>query len=149
MADQTDFEIGLHKEIQVSNFFEAIDRLAGFKAEAMLPSGRSDPVLAQRIKELELYRDAFLKQVALRRPDFRVVEQSKDGSHPTVVEIGYSSGLEFYEGLSLSLNRGGLFVKTEALLPIDSVLRLTVRIENLHIEFKLTAKVIWNSMCRF
>lgn len=143
MADQTDFEIGLHKEIQVSNFFEAIDRLAGFKAEAMLPSGRSDPVLAQRIKELELYRDAFLKQVALRRPDFRVVEQSKEGGSPSVVEIGYSTGLEFYEGLSLSLNRGGLFVKTEALLPIDSQLRLTIRIENLHIEFKLTAKVIW------
>ena len=124
MADQTDFEIGLHKEIQVSNFFEAIDRLAGFKAEAMLPSGRSDPVLAQRIKELELYRDAFLKQVALRRRtsgwSSRAGRQPSDRGRD-----GYSSGLEFYEGLSLS-QPGRAFVKTEALLPIDSVLRLTV-----------------------
>jgi uncharacterized protein (TIGR02266 family) len=143
MDDPNEYDYGSVQEIRVSGFFEAIDRLAAFKAEALLPSGKSDPILAQRIKELELYRDAFLAQVAKRRPDFSVIEQSKDAGAPIVLEIGYSSGLEFYEGLSLSLNRGGLFVKTEALLPIDSMLDLTVKVEDIHIEFKVTAKVIW------
>lgn len=136
-------KFGTEREIHVSNFFEAIDRLAGFKAEALLPSGRCDPLLAQRIKELELYRDAFLAQVSKRRPDLHVIEQKKDTNEPIVVEIKFGSGLEFYEGLSLSLNRGGLFVKTETLLPIDSILDLTIVIEDLHIKFALNAKVIW------
>ncbi|HNZ03965.1 MAG TPA: PilZ domain-containing protein [Myxococcota bacterium] len=130
-------------EIHVASFFEAIDHIAGLKAEALLPSGRNDPLLARRIKELEAYRDAFLQQVSRRRPNFHIQEQSKDPGAPVVATLSYSSGLELYEGLNLSLNRGGLFIKTEVLLPIDTVLDLTVVIEDIKISFHVSGKVIW------
>ncbi len=142
MADDT-FDTGSVQEIHVTTFFEAIDQIAGLKAEALLPSGRSDPLLARRIKEIEAYRDAFLAQVSRRRPNLHIKEQSKEPGVPIVATLSYSSGIELYEGLNLSLSRGGLFIKTEILLPIDSLLDLTILVEDIKISFHVTAKVIW------
>ncbi len=142
MADDT-FDTSSVQEIHVTTFFEAIDQIAGLKAEALLPSGRNDPLLTRRLKEIEAYRDAFLDQVSRRRPNLHIVEQSKEPGVPIVANLAYSSGIELYEGLSLSLSRGGLFIKTDILLPIDSVLHLTLLIEDIKVSFKVTAKVIW------
>lgn len=142
MADDS-FDTSSVQEIHVTTFFEAIDHVAGLKAEALLPSGRSDPLLARRIKEIESYRDAFLAQVSRRRPEFHIREQSKEPGVPVIASLSYSSGIEFYESLTLSLNRGGLFIKTEVLLPIDSLLDLTILVEDVKISFHVTAKVIW------
>jgi len=142
MADEN-YDTSSVQEIHISSFFEAIDHIAGLKAEALLPSGRSDPLLARRIKEIEAYRDAFLTQISRRRPNFHIKEQSAEAGVATVATLSFSNGIEFYEGLSLSLNRGGLFIKTEALLAIDSMLDMTIVIEDLQVSFHVTAKVIW------
>jgi uncharacterized protein (TIGR02266 family) len=143
MADESTYGAEMPAEITISGFFEAIDRLAGLKAEALLPSGRGDPILAQRIREVELYRDANLARVAPHRPNFHILDKKQDPDEPILVTLTYNNGIEFYEGLSLSLNRGGLFIKTESLLSIDSILDMTVKIQDVAIQFHVTAKVIW------
>lgn len=129
-------------DLVVTNLFDCLRLLKKAEAEANTPYGRGDPVLATRIKELRSYKDVLLKQVAGHRPKVTVTEKKgEEASHE--VEVVFPSGLAFYEALELSLSKGGLFIKTEQILPIDTVLDLKVLIEEEQISFTLQGKVVW------
>lgn len=129
--------------IHVADFFDALKQIKRLEAEAQQPHGKGDPVITKRIQELKGYRDVFLKAEGPRRPRMTILERKADPAEPMSVEFAFSTGVQFYEGLSLSLQPGGLFVKTGELLPIDSLLDCTVRLEQEDIQFRISAKVIW------
>lgn len=131
------------KEAHITNFFEALRELRRVEAELDTPYGRGDPLLAARAKELRGYRDVFLKAEAPRHPRFQVMDRRADPNSPTVVDLQFTNGIQLYEALDLSLSKGGLFIKTEALLPIDSVLEVNCRLEEEEVSFRVSAKVIW------
>ena len=51
--------------------------------------------------------------------------------------------MSFYESLILSLNRGGMFIKTDLLIPIDRVLDIDCKLEAEGVSFRVSGKVIW------
>jgi uncharacterized protein (TIGR02266 family) len=130
-------------EIVVGSFFEALHALRSAEDEASTPLGKGDMMLAAKIKELRGYVDVFLKAEGPRRPKFAIVERKADPAAPLIVEASFLDAVQFYEGMTLSLSKGGLFVKTDALLPIDTVLDMTVRFETEGVTFRTGAKVIW------
>jgi len=146
MADTgitTPSESTARPEVHVGGFFDCLRALKKAEEEAASPYGKGDPVVNARLKELRGYKEVFLKAEAPRRPKFTVVERKADPGSPVPVEIGFSTSVQFYEGLELSLSRGGLFVKTEGLLPIDTVLDVKCTIEDENVSFRMSAKVIW------
>jgi len=143
MADETSPPTTPGTEIRVSGFFEALKVRRELEEQASRPLHRGDPVLATRLKEVEGYLQSFLKTVAPRRPAFRLLEHPKDPQTVTRVELVFDDAIHFYEGLSLSFSRGGIFVKTESLLPIDSLLAIEMRLQKEDIRFNLSGKVIW------
>ena len=129
-------------DLFVGSLFDCLRLLKKAEAEANTPYGRGDPILSTRIKELRSYKDVLLKQVAGLRPKVTVTEKKgEEATHD--VEVVFPSGLSFYEALELSLSKGGIFIKTEQILPIDTVLDLNVVIEEEHISFKVQGKVVW------
>jgi uncharacterized protein (TIGR02266 family) len=144
MADLSKRELSQDAgEVRIKGFFEAIRELKRVEGELETPFGKGDPVLTAKAKELRAYKDVFLKAEAPRRPKFTVVERKADPNAPLKVELGFTTGVQFYEGLDLSLSKGGVFVKTEDLLPIDTLLDCEVRLEDEDIRFHVSAKVIW------
>ena len=131
-------------EQRVAGFFEALRALKKAEDEAAKPYGKGDPVLAARIKELRGYREVFLKAEAPRRPRFTVLERSiEGGKNPFKIEVSFTNAIQFYEGLDLSLSKGGVFIKTDALLPIDTLLDLQCVLEEEEVTFNVSAKIIW------
>ena len=130
-------------DIHVTSFFEAVKALRGAEDEESRPLGKGDPLLAARIKELKGYVDVFLKAEAPRRPRFNVTERKADPGSAVSVEASFTDAVQLYEALTLSLSKGGVFIKTEALLPIDALLDVTCKLEREDIAFKVAAKVIW------
>jgi Tfp pilus assembly protein PilZ len=130
-------------EVHVASFFECLRALKVVEEEAASPYGKGDPLIAAKFKELKGHRGVFLKAQAARRPKFTVTERKADPGAPVPVEISFTSAVQFYEGLELSLSRPGLFVKTDALLPIDTILEAKCLIEDEEISFKISSKVIW------
>lgn len=130
-------------QTRVGGFFECLQALKKVEEEAASPYGKGDPVVAAKLKELRGYKDVFLKAEGPRRPRFNITDRKADPNAPVPVEIVFSTAVQFYEGLELSLSRGGLFVKTEGLLPIDAIVEATCRIEDEDVSFKVSAKVIW------
>lgn len=131
------------QEAHVTNFFDALRELRRVELELATPYGRGDAMLAARAKELKGYKDVFLKAEAQRRPRFTVMDRRADRDAPIVVELQFSNGVQFYESLHLSLTKGGLFIKTDTLLPIDSMLEVHCKLEEEDISFKVSAKVVW------
>jgi len=131
------------KEAHITNFFEALRELRRVEAELETPYGKGDALLAARAKELRGYRDVFLKAEAAKRPRFTVLDRRADPNAPTKVELHFTNAVQFYEALDLSLSKGGLFIKTEALLPIDTVMEADCRLEEEEVKFRVSAKVIW------
>jgi uncharacterized protein (TIGR02266 family) len=129
-------------EQRVAGFFEALRALRKAEEEAARPYGKGDPVLAARIKELKGYRDVFLKAEAPRRPRFTVLDRKEKAGEPVQVEVSFTNSIQFFEGLELSLSKGGLFVKTDGLVPIDTVLDMQCNLEE-EVGFRIQAKVIW------
>lgn len=99
--------------------------------------------MAARLKEVEAYIEVFLKTVQSRRPVFRLLEHPADTKTPTKVELLFEDAVQFYEALALSFSKGGIFIKTESLLPIDSLLTIEVRLKAEDIVFTVSGKVIW------
>lgn len=130
-------------EILVSSFFDCLKALKKVEEEAASPYGKGDAVVAAKAKELRGYKDVFLKAEAPRRPKFTITDRKADPGVPVPVEISFTTAVQFYEGLDLSLSRGGLFIKTEGLLPIDTLLDAKCIIEDEGVSFKVSAKVIW------
>jgi len=130
-------------QTRVGGFFDCLQALKKVEEEAASPYGKGDPVVAAKLKELRGYKDVFLKAEGPRRPRFNITDRKADPGAPVPVEIVFTTAVQFYEGLELSLSRGGLFVKTEGLLPIDSIVEATCRIEDEDVSFKVSAKVIW------
>lgn len=130
-------------ETVVRSFFEALRTLKGMEAEASTPLGKSDPMLNTRIKELRGYIDVFLKAEAPRKPRLVILEHKPDPREPVIAEVYFHNAIQFYEALTLSFSKGGLFLKTDLLLPIDTVFDLTVKLEDEEISFRTAAKVIW------
>lgn len=127
----------------VTGFFDCLRALKKVEEEAASPYGKGDPVVAAKVKELRGYREVFLKAEAPRRPKLTITERKVDPGAPVPVQIDFTTGVQFYEGLELSLSRGGLFIKTESLLPIDTLLEAKCLIEDEDVSFKVSAKVIW------
>lgn len=131
------------REQKVGNFFEAIRTMKSVEDELARPLGKGDPVLTARLRELRGYVDVFLKAEAPRRPRFVVTTARSEAGAPQGVEASFADGVQFYEALNLSLSKGGLFIKTESLLPIDALLDMDCRLEAEGVSFKVAAKVIW------
>ena len=127
----------------VTGFFDCLRALKKVEEEAASPYGKGDPVVAAKVKELRGYREVFLKAEAPRRPKLTITDRKVDPGAPVPVQIDFTTGVQFYEGLELSLSRGGLFIKTESLLPIDTLLEAKCVIEDEGVSFKVSAKVIW------
>lgn len=130
-------------EYHVAGFFDCLRALKIAEEEAASPYGKGDPVVAARVKELRGYKDVLLKSEGLRRPRFNVLDQKADPGSAVRVEILFATPVQFYEGLELSLSRGGLFVKTDTLLPIDTLLDAKCVVEDEDVSFSVQAKVIW------
>lgn len=130
-------------EAYVTNFFEALHELRRVEAELDTPYGKGDALLAARQKELRGYRDVFLKAEAPKRPRFTILDRRADPGDPTRVELHFANAIQFYESLDLSLSKGGLFIKTESLLPIDTLLDTDCHLEEEEVNFRVSAKVIW------
>ena len=130
-------------ETHVRSFFDARRQLKLAETEAALPSGKGDQVLTARMKELRGYIDVFLKAELPRRPRFQIVERKADPTAPLIVDCHFLDAVQFFEALSLSLSKGGLFIKTDMLLEIDTQVDLTVKLQAEDISFKVSAKVIW------
>lgn len=130
-------------EARVTNFFEALYELRRVETEMDTPYGKGDATLATRQKELRGYRDVFLTAEAPKRPRFTVLDRRADPNDPTRVELHFSNAIQFYEALALSLSKGGMFIKTEALLPIDTILDATCHLEEEDVTFRVSTKVIW------
>lgn len=130
-------------EIRVGGLLEALKLQKTLEDETSRPPGKGDPVNSARMKEVRGYIDVFLKAEAPRRPRFTVLETKADPAAPVPVEAEFRDVIQFYESLSLSLSRGGIFIKCEPMLAIDALLDLKVKIEEEDVSFRLTAKVIW------
>jgi uncharacterized protein (TIGR02266 family) len=130
-------------EQKISSFFEALRTLKAAEEDIATPSGKGDPILAARIKELRGYVDVFLKTEIPRKPRFVVTEHHVDPGAPVSVDVSFKDGVQFYDACQLSLSRPGMFVKTDALLAIDTVLDMTVKLEAEGVAFKVAGKVIW------
>jgi len=129
-------------ETYIGSLFDCIRALRKAEQESQTPFGRGDPILATRIKELRSYREVLLKQAAAQRPKMTLTE--KKGEEAAYdMELVFSTGLQFYEALELSLTKGGLFVKTDQILPIDTVVDLHCVIEEDHVDFRIQGKVVW------
>ena len=130
-------------ETHVRSFFDAMRQLKLAETELAMPSGKGDAMLAARIKELRGYIDVFLKAELPRRPRFQIVERKADPTAPLIVECEFLDAVQFFEALSLSLSKGGLFIKTDMLLEIDTQADVTVKLKTEDISFKVSTKVIW------
>jgi len=131
------------KEAHITNFFEALRELRRVEVEIETPYGRGDALLAARAKELRGYRDVFLKAESAKRPRFTVMDRRADPNAPTKVELHFANAIQLFEALDLSLSKGGLFIKTETLLPIDTLLEADCFLEQEDVKFRVSAKVIW------
>ncbi|HOU52720.1 MAG TPA: PilZ domain-containing protein [Myxococcota bacterium] len=129
-------------ETYIGSLFDCIRALRKAEQEATTPYGRGDPILATRIKELRTYRDVLLKQAATQKPRMTLTEKKNEEASYDMALV-FPSGLLFYEALDLSLSKGGLFVKTDQILPIDTVVDLKCTIEEEQIEFRIQGKVVW------
>lgn len=134
---------GAGGELRVGGFFDALRTRRELQEQASRPLHRGDPVLTARLKEVEAYVEVFLKNLAPRRPVFRLLEHPADPQTPTKVELVFEDAVQFYEALSLSFSKGGIFIKTESLLPIDSLLTLQVRLKAESVDITVSGKVIW------
>ncbi len=130
-------------ERRVGGFFDALRARREAQEQASRPLHKGDPVVAARLKEIEGYIDVFLKSLAPHRPAFRLLEHPVDAKTPTRVELVFNDAVQFYEALALSFSKGGIFIKTESLLPIDSLLTIEVHIKAENVKFTVSAKVIW------
>ena len=130
-------------ETHIGNFFECLRALKKVEEEAASPYGKGDAVVAAKIKELRGYREVFLKAEAGRRPRLTITDRKAEPGATVPVKIDFSTGVQFYEGLELSLSRGGLFIKTVDLLPIDTLMEANCVIEDDDVSFKVSVKVIW------
>jgi len=131
------------EEVRIGGFVEALKVQKSLELATSQPPGKGDPVLTARLKEVRGYIDVFLKAEAPRRPRFTVVETKADPAAPVPVEADFRDVIQFYESLSLSLSRGGVFIKCEPMLAIDALLDLKVKLEQEDVSFRVTAKVIW------
>lgn len=134
---------GRPAEQRVSNFFEALKALRVAEDLASQPLGKGDPVLAARIKELKGYIDVFLKAEIGRKPRLVVLEQRRSDDGVLPVEVYFRDAVQFFDALSLSLSKGGIFIKTDSLLAIDTLLALSCKLEAEGVHFKVSGKVIW------
>lgn len=143
MVDETSPGGAENQERRVSGFFDALRARREIQETILRPLHRGDPVLLARQKEIEAYLDVFLKTIAPRRPVFRLLEHPSSPQTPTKVELVFEDAVQFHEALSLSFSKGGIFIKTDSLLPIDSLLTIQVRLKAEAVQFTLSAKVIW------
>ncbi|NOZ02259.1 MAG: hypothetical protein GXP54_10275 [Deltaproteobacteria bacterium] len=130
-------------EQRVSGFFDALKTKRKLEEEARNPISRGDALVQARLKEISAYVDVFLKEEALRRPRFSLLEVQADPKAATRVSVEFRDAVQFYEGLALSLSSGGIFIKTESLLPIDSLLDMEIKLRTEGIVIRVMGKVIW------
>lgn len=130
-------------EERVHGFFEALKARKKLDEQARQPMTRDDPMVKTRLKEIGAYVDVFMKSEALNRPRFSLLEAQADPNAVTRVSVEFRDAIQFYEGLALSLSTGGIFIKTESLLPIDSILNMEVFVKQEDITFTVSGKVIW------
>lgn len=130
-------------EARISNFFDALKLQREMTALASSPLHRGDQSLQIKIKEVESYIDVFLKSLLNRRPEFSLLEHQVNPQTPTKVRVVFRDAVHFYEALFLSFSKGGIFLKTESILPIDSLLTLKIELKRENIEFTVSGKVIW------
>jgi len=149
MDDRSD-DVGLHAsaglsgtEQRIRGFFDAIRTRCKLEEDESSPLRRDDGVLDTKLREVRAYIDVYLRTEASRRPKFSLLEAQADPNIETRVSVEFSHVIQFYEALALSLNTGGIFIKTESLLPIDSLLEMAVTLKQEKIEFRVSGKVIW------
>jgi len=130
-------------EITVSSFLEAVRILREMEIESQTPLRAKDPIFAARKKQIETYISVFLKSVEQKRPLLKLLETPQDPKLPIKAEVVFEDIVHFYEALKLSFGKGGIYIKTDVLLPIDSVLDLKVSISAEDVSFKVAGKVIW------
>lgn len=131
------------EEQKIEGLFEALKVRTELQAKASRPLGKGDPVVTARLKEVEAYIQAFLNTLRSRRPQLRLLEHLTDPSKPTKVEVQFDNAAHFYEAMTLSFSQGGIFIKSESILPIDSLLTMTIKLAEEAISFTVSAKVIW------
>ena len=64
---------------------------------------------------------------------------------PLIIRAHYQCGEDVKEGYLLNLSRGGAFLATNELLPIEEVLKLRIELPWNLGEFNVDAKVVWRS----
>jgi len=130
-------------EQRVRHVFDALKLLRSVEEELAQPLGKGDPVLTARQKELRGYIDVLMRQELRRKPRFTVLDRKTDSGLSMAVEVAFRDAVQFYEGLRLSLSKAGIFIKTDNLLPIDTLLTMTCRLEAEGVSFTVAGKVIW------
>jgi Tfp pilus assembly protein PilZ len=130
-------------EITVTSFLEAVRLLREMEAESQTPLRAKDPVFSARKKQVETYILVFLKSVEQKQPTFRLLETPQDLKLPVKAEVIFDDSVHFYEALKLSFGKGGIYIKTDLHLPIDSILDLKVILSVENVSFKVVGKIIW------
>jgi uncharacterized protein (TIGR02266 family) len=130
-------------EITVTSFLEAVRLLREMQTEAQTPLRAKDPIFMARKKQIETYITVFLKSVEQKQPTFKLLETPQDLKLPVKAEVIFQDSVHFYEALKLSFGKGGIYIKTDMHLPIDSLLDLKVTLLAENVTFKVAGKVIW------
>lgn len=128
---------------RVCGFFDALKEKRKIEEELRSPFAKGDALLQTKLREISAYMDVFLRSEVHKRPRFALLEAQADPNAITRVSVEFRDAVQFYEGLALSLSSGGIFVKTEHLLPIDSLLDMETKLLQEGIEFRVSGKVIW------
>ena len=133
------------KSQTVSGFFDALRLMNEKRTLLSEPGHKGDPVLESQLKELEAYVRAYLKAILPVRPKVSILGEEKNerGESRLRMRVEFEDLVHFYEAVTKSLGKGGLFIKTDQVLPINTLLVLEVLIRKEGIELTLSAKVIW------
>lgn len=130
-------------EIWIGSFFEGLRVLKDLEEQASRPLGKGDPLLQAKIREVRTYLDTYMKMKAKTKPEIRTQEEIPEPGKPIPLVVEFEDAIHFYEGLSLSLAKGGIFIKSDVLLQIDTLLELDIRLRKENLGFKVSGKVIW------
>lgn len=129
----------------VSSFFEAL-RLRNEKAEELAtPGHKGDSLLESQVKELDAYIQAYLRPLRGVWPKTSLSSQKDSDDDRLKMRVEFQDAIHFYEAVSKSLGKGGLFIKTDKIVPINTLLALEVVLLKEDIRLNLSGKVIWIS----
>ena len=127
----------------ITNLFDALKALNELEDKTLDVEEEHEDTVKMQKKELRDYIQVMLHRQAEKDVKIRTIHIPQDPEGEKEVEIVFADAVQFYEAISMHIGKPGFFVKGDPRFPIDTLLKIKVKLEKEGVEFTVSGKVVW------